>query len=175
MSASPFRSFLPMVPLAAALLAASLFTGCRTTPPQSFANPAAVDQPTFALIDATGDGKVSPAEMAAFQHKEGLAEVDLDNDKRVSLLEWKAVRPGATGDGGTFEGLDLNQDGYLSEEEAIAHITAQASYRTAFREMDADGDGHLHWEEYAAGDAASLNVALASGGVTGAQTETVGQ
>ncbi len=175
MSASTSWLVLPVCPLAATLLAASLFAGCRTTPPQSFSDPAAVDQPTFALIDVNGDGKLSPAEMAAFQHEEGLAEVDLDNDKRVSLVEWKAVRPSATGDGGTFEVLDLNQDGHLSGEEAIAHITAQASYQTAFREMDTDGDGHLHWEEYAAGNAASLNVTLASGGASGAQTGSVGQ
>lgn len=131
----------------------------------------AINQPAFALIDADGDGKVSPAEMARHKHEEGLAELDLDNDKRVSLAEWKAARPLSPSDEVLFTRLDLNRDGYLDEAEAVAHITAQAGYRTAFGKMDTNRDGHLHWEEYAAGDAASLNVTLvpvkpASGSLT---------
>lgn len=138
--------------------------GCRTLQTETPANPAAIDQPTFALIDRNADGKVSPAEMAAYKHEEGLAEVDLDGDKRVSPAEWKAARPSTAGDDGVFAKLDLNKDGFLSEEEAVAHITGQPAYVAAFKKMDANGDGHLHWEEYAAGDPASLNVTLTSGG-----------
>lgn len=155
---------------AAGLAAVLLLAGCRTIQPDPPANPAAIDQPTFALIDANADGKVSSAEMAAYKHEEGLAEVDLDNDKRVSLVEWKAARPSATSDDGTFAKLDLNKDGFISEEEAVTHITAQTTYQAAFKKMDANGDGHIHWEEYAAGDAASLNVTLTSGGSAAAPT-----
>lgn len=168
MIGSPVRPFFPVCSFAASLAVISLFAGCRTIQPDPPANPAAINQPTFALIDANADGKVSPAEMAAFKHEEGLAEVDLDNDKRVSLVEWKAARPSATSDDGTFARLDLNKDGFISEEEAVTHITAQSTYQAAFRKMDRNGDGYLHWEEYAAGDAASLNVTLASGGTAAA-------
>jgi hypothetical protein len=174
MIGSPARPPSPACSFAAGLAVLSLFTGCRTIQPETPANPAAINQPTFALIDANADGKVSPAEMAAYKHEEGLAEVDLDNDKRVSLVEWKAARPSATTDDGTFARLDLNKDGFISEDEAVTHITAQAAYQAAFKKMDANGDGHLHWEEYAAGDAASLNVTLTSGGTAAAPTESVG-
>jgi hypothetical protein len=170
MTGSPVRPLSPVCSFTAGLAALSLFGGCRTIQPDAPANPAAINQPTFALIDANADGKVSPAEMAAFKHEEGLAEVDLDNDKRVSLVEWKAARPSATSDDGTFARLDLNKDGFLSEEEAVAHITTQTAYQAAFKKMDANGDGHLHWEEYAAGDAASLNVTLTSGAPAPAPT-----
>jgi hypothetical protein len=115
-----------------------------------------------------------PPKWPSYKHEEGLAEVDLDNDKRVSLVEWKAARPSATSDDGTFARLDLNKDGFISEEEAVTHITGQAAYQAAFKKMDANGDGHLHWEEYAAGDAASLNVTLTSGGATAAPTGSAG-
>lgn len=174
MIGSPARPLSPVYPFAAGLAALSLVAGCRTIQPEPPANPAAIDQPTFALIDANADGKVSPAEMAAYKHEEGLAEVDLDNDKRVSLVEWKAARPSATTDDGTFARLDLNKDGFISGEEAVTHITAQATYQAAFKKMDANGDGHLHWEEYAAGDAASLNVTLSSGASATAPTGSGG-
>lgn len=167
----PFPAF-RLLPGAAALLA---LAGCRTLQPEPPANPAAIDQPTFALIDRNGDGKVSPAEMAAFKHEEGLAEVDLDGDKRVSPVEWKAARPSAPQDDGTFAKLDLNKDGFLSEEEAVAHITTQPAYVAAFKKMDANGDGHLHWEEYAAGDPASLNITLASRAAPVAPTGSGGE
>lgn len=170
MIGSPARPLFPICSFAAGLAVISLFAGCRTIQPEPPANPAAIDQPTFALIDANADGKVSPAEMASFKHEEGLAEVDLDNDKRASLVEWKAARPSATTDDGIFAKLDLNKDGFISEEEAVTHITAQSAYQAAFKKMDANGDGFLHWEEYAAGDAASLNVTLISGGNAAAPT-----
>lgn len=147
-----------------ALAAIFSLAGCRTLQTETPANPAAIDQPTFALIDRNADGKVSPAEMAAYKHEEGLAEVDLDGDKRVSPAEWKAARPSATDEEGAFTKLDLNKDGFLSEEEAVVHITSQPAYQAAFKKMDANGDGHLHWEEYAAGDPASLNITLSTGG-----------
>ena len=145
---------------AATFVPVLLLSSCRTLerdPPVALG---AIDQPTFALIDVDGDGRVSPSEMAKYKHAEGLAEIDLDNDKRVSLSEWKTVRPVSPSEEALFARLDLNRDGYLDESEAVAHITAQEGYRAAFQKMDANGDGHLHWEEYAAGDASSLNVTL---------------
>ncbi len=171
----PFAACRLIPPLSLALTAMAVLSGCRTIETGTPANPAAIDQPTFALIDRNADGKVSPAEMAAYKHEEGLAEVDLDGDKRVSPVEWKAARPSAPQDDGTFAKLDLNKDGFLSEEEAVAHITAQPAYMAAFKKMDANSDGHLHWEEYAAGDAASLNISLASGSTAAAPTGSGGE
>lgn len=144
------------------------FVACRTMETAPPLAGAAIDQPTFALIDTDADGRVSPAEMAAHQHQEGLAEVDLDNDKRVSPAEWKAARPSAPPNDGTFARLDLNRDGFLAENEAVAHIVSQPVFLEAFKKMDANGDGHLHWEEYAAGNPASLNVTFFSAGLSAA-------
>jgi hypothetical protein len=131
---------------------------CRTIEPDPEVPASGIDQPTFALIDTDADGKVSPKEMAAHKHQEGLAEVDLDNDKRISAAEWKAARPSAPANDPAFTRLDLNQDGFLSEEEAVAELVAQPAYQNAFKAMDRNRDGHLHWEEYAAGDGASLDL-----------------
>jgi hypothetical protein len=144
----------------AACLAMSL-SSCRTIEPEPEV-PGLINQPTFALIDLDGDGKVSPKEMAKFKHQEGLAEFDLDNDKQISLEEWKAAKPSAPAGEETFRRLDRDGDGKVTEEEAVLSIVEVPAFRDGFRAMDANGDGHLHWEEYAAGDGASLNVTLFS-------------
>jgi len=146
----------------AASLALSL-SSCRTIEPEPEV-PGLINQPTFALIDLDGDGKVSPKEMAKFKHQEGLAEFDLNNDKEISLEEWKAAKPSAPAGEETFLRLDRDGDGKVTEEEAVLSIIEVPAFREGFRAMDANGDGHLHWEEYAAGDGASLTVNLFSDG-----------
>lgn len=144
----------------AACLATS-FSSCRTIEPEP-EEPGLINQPTFALIDLDGDGKVSPKEMAKYKHQEGLAEFDLDNDKQISLEEWKAAKPSAPAGEESFRRLDRDGDGKVTEEEAVLSIVEVPAFRDGFRAMDANGDGHLHWEEYAAGDGASLTVTLFS-------------
>ena len=134
--------------------------GCRTLETDAKIPATGIDQPTFALIDTDGDGKVSPKEMATYKHQEGLAEVDLDNDKRISAAEWKAARPSSPANDPAFIRLDLNHDGFLSEDEAVSELVAQPGYQSAFKTIDANRDGHLHWEEYAAGDGSSLDLTL---------------
>ncbi len=136
------------------------FSACRTLSPDPPPPASGIDQPTFALIDTDTDGKVSPREMAVFKHQEGLAEVDLDNDKRISAAEWKAAHPSAPANDPTFARLDLNKDGFLSGDEAVAELAAKSAYQNAFKAMDRNGDGHLHWEEYAAGDGSTLDLTL---------------
>ncbi len=142
-----------------AMCLAITLCSCRTIEPDP-EDPGLITQPTFALIDLDGDGKVSPGEMAKHKHREGLAEFDLDNDKQISLEEWKAAKPSAPVGAENFQLLDHDGDGKLTEDEAVLTITGLPSYREGFRKMDANGDGHLHWEEYAAGDGTSLDVNL---------------
>jgi hypothetical protein len=170
---SPRRAIARVMPYPALALAGGglalvclLAPACRTLQPETGAA-GQIDEPTFALIDRDGDGRVSPAEMAAFKHEEGLAEIDLDNDKRISLAEWRAARPSASPDDALFHRLDKNGDGFLTEEEGVAHILGQAPFLAAFKAMDANGDGHLHWEEYAAGKPETLEVTLFSSGALG--------
>ncbi len=150
----------PGMAAGAALLSIALLPSCRTLEQEGPVVPGAIDQATFARIDKNADGRLSLAELAAHKHQEGLAEIDLDDDRRVSPAEWAAARPSQPVDDGLFDSLDLNRDGYLSEDEAVAHITKFAPFVDAFRAMDRDGDGQLTWEEYEAGDAAALNVTL---------------
>lgn len=150
-----------IVPFLGAVCLAVSLNSCRTIEPEP-EEPGVINQPTFALIDLDGDGKVSPKEMAKFKHQEGLAEFDLDNDKQISLEEWKAAKPSAPAGEESFRRLDRDGDGKLTEEEAVLSIIEVPAFREGFRKMDSNGDGHLHWEEYAAGDGASLTVTLFS-------------
>lgn len=159
MQYSPCR-FCSALPGIVALVSALGLGACRTLEPDPDETPDGIDQATFATIDRDGDGKVSPREMAAFKHQEGLAEIDIDNDRRISTAEWKVARPSSADEDGLFSRLDLNRDGFLTEEEALADLLAQKAYLDGFRAMDGNGDGHLHWEEYAAGNPASLNLTL---------------
>lgn len=152
-----------LIPLAAALATAMLAPACKTLDNDAEAPTGLIDQATFAVIDTDADGKVSLREMAVHKHREGLAELDLDNDKRISAEEWKAARPAASDDG-TFARLDRNGDRFITEEEAVADLTEQQAFKEAFARMDLDRDGKLTWEEYAAGDASSLDVTLPNAG-----------
>lgn len=137
------------------------FSSCRTIESEP-EEPGVMDQATFALADLDGDGKVSQQEMAKFKHREGLAEFDLDNNQRISLSEWQAAKPSAPDTAEMFHHLDRDGDGEITEAEAVVSILESAPFVEAFRLMDTNGDGYLHWEEYLAGDAASLNVTLFS-------------
>jgi|GEM_PF-484510 len=150
-----------LTPLVGAAILSVVSPSCRTIEPDP-EEPGVINQPAFALIDLDGDGKVSPTEMAKHKHQEGLAEFDLDNDKQISLEEWKAAKPSATDGEESFRRLDRDKDGKLTEDEAVLTITELTSYRDGFRKMDSNADGHLHWEEYAAGDPAVLNLSLFS-------------
>ncbi|NLT70496.1 MAG: hypothetical protein GXX91_07350 [Verrucomicrobiaceae bacterium] len=139
-----------------------LFSSCRTIEPEP-EEPGVMDQATFALADLDGDGKVSQQEMAKFKHREGLAEFDLDSNQQISLSEWQAAKPSAPDTAEIFHRLDRDGDGEITEDEAVESILESAPFVEGFRLMDTNGDGHLHWEEYLAGDGASLNATLFSG------------
>lgn len=145
----------------ALLVPASFLPACKTletnTVPMS-----SIDQATFALIDLDRDGKVSQTEMAKHKHQEGISEFDLDNDGKISAMEWTAAKPSDTAAAEHFKILDINLDGKIAEDEAVLYIGDQLSFREAFKKMDANGDRHLHWEEYTKGDTESLNITLFS-------------
>lgn len=156
-------AFIPkaIVTLLGAASLAIFHSSCRTIEPDPEAS-GVVNQPTFALADLDGDGKVSPREMAKFKHQEALAEFDLDDDKQISLEEWKVAKPSSPAGEESFRRLDRDSDGKVTEEEAVLSITEVPAFREGFSRMDRNGDGYLHWEEYAAGDGTSLNVTLFS-------------
>lgn len=149
------------VPLVGAAFLSLFSSSCRTIEPDP-EEPAVMDQATFALADLDGDGKVSLRELAKFKHREGLAEFDLDNNAKISLVEWQAAKPSAPDSAEIFNRLDRDRDGEITEEEAEVSIMESPAFREGFLRMDTNNDGHLHWEEYIAGDATSLNATLFS-------------
>lgn len=142
-----------------ALPAVLLLGGCRSVAPETSMAPM-LDQAAFAGVDSDASGGLSLRELALYKHREGLAEVDLDNDQRISLQEWKTARPHATDSETAFARIDRDGDGHISDQEAADYITAVPTFRDAFAKMDANHDQALIWEEYAAGDAASLEISL---------------
>ncbi|MDF1738453.1 MAG: hypothetical protein P1U86_04780 [Verrucomicrobiales bacterium] len=146
--------------LAAILALSTLSTsGCRTLNDDSSAEEG-LSQAVFAAIDSDSDGKSSASEMAAYQHREALAEFDLNDDKQISVKEWRVAKPSAPADAPHFKALDQNNDGEVTEEEAVALITANEDFIAAFAALDANGDTFLTWEEYEAGDSKALVVPL---------------
>lgn len=141
-------------------LSAILFLGgCRSVAPETSMAPM-LDQAAFAGVDGDASGGLSLRELALHKHREGLAEVDLDNDQRISLQEWKTARPTATDSETAFARIDRDGDGSISADEAADFITAVPGFRDAFAKMDGNHDQQITWEEYAAGDAASLEISL---------------
>lgn len=119
-----------------------------------------MDQASFAHVDIDGDGRVSLNDLAKYKHREGLAEVDTDGDKTISIAEWKAAKPSDTANDEQFRRLDKNDDKQIAEEEAVEFLLQHSTFPAAFKAMDRDADGFLLWEEYAAGDPSTLDVML---------------
>jgi Ca2+-binding EF-hand superfamily protein len=110
----------------------------------------------FDAIDADGDGRISAAEHGAGAKKMFQA-MDQDRDDRVTAAEMSAAQRAISGAGSTSRPMsseekirvvDTNGDGILSAAE---HENAS---REMFAKMDADKDGFLSREEWAAGHAA---------------------
>jgi len=132
---------------------------CRTIE-ENPGDPASMTQSDFAIADADSDGKLTAEELATFQHREAMAEIDLDGDRRISRKEWAAARPSAGEDDPHFDALDRDSDGEVSGAEAVAFITSHDAFTDQFSEVDEDGDSVLHWEEIDAAEPGSLKVSL---------------
>lgn len=153
------RTALFLAPIAAIAFA---FPCCRTLEEEDRVA-STFDQPGFAKADMDANGKLSPAEIARYKHEEALAEFDLNRDNYISEEEWNATQMAPPGtEDEHFNRLDKNGDGKIAEEEAILFITEHVSFKDAFKDLDQNGDEHLHWEEYAAGEPGSLNFTLFS-------------
>ena len=135
--------------------------GCRTMD-SSEAEATIIDQAAFAGADSNADGKLSQEELAGHLHKEALAEFDLNEDNYISAQEWALAKPSAGDDDPFFNKLDKDRDGKVAQEEAIVYINEHIQFGDSFSELDQDGDFHLHWEEFAENEPASVNFVLFS-------------
>lgn len=110
---------------------------------------AAAPLPSFDQLDANGDGRLSPAEVAGTAIERRFRGMDTGRDGTVSRREYLAAM-GLTSDGpGTFERLDANGDGAISADEASI-VPALAA---RFEQSDADHDGALDRTELSAFEA----------------------
>lgn len=114
------------------------------------APPSSAPLPSFDQLDADGNGRLAPDEVAGTVVERRFRAMDTNGDTRVTRREYLAAA-GLTSEGpGTFERLDADGDGRLSADEASG-IPALA---TRFGEGDADSDGSLDRAELSAFEAA---------------------
>lgn len=112
----------------------------------------------FSVIDADGDGGLTPAETIAFQRKV-FAMLDEDGDgafsrgQFIAILERQAAEAGADAAQADqrralwtqrFDGVDFDQNGTVT----IAEFDQAHAFR--FASKDTDGDGRLSFAEFGA-------------------------
>ncbi len=108
--------------------------------------------PTFEMLDADGDGKVTQAEIAAFRAGR-FAEVDTNGDGVVTLEEFtaQAVARATERAAEMFARLDADGDGALSRDALEARgALGPVDEGRMFARLDADGDGAVSLEEFEA-------------------------
>jgi len=128
-------------------LAFAFFTGgCATTPCgsvcSSVSNSATLES-RFALFDTNKDGFISKEELGAGNAIDAFNHYDTNNDKVVSLTEWKAL--GGKADG--FKRLDLNHDGKITLDEAKSNPKVVETLSGTFAVIDANKDGKITKKE----------------------------
>jgi len=120
---------LPVVALA--LLA----TGCRTTGSQD----------RFAKADANKDGKLTSDEASDFIVLGVFESLDKNKDGKLSLSE--CAVEGAPATVKNFRKRDLNKDGYVTRQEAVAYARKHGLVQKEFATADKNRDGSLTYEE----------------------------
>ena len=145
----------------AAVSGIAALPGCRTMD-SSEAKATIIDPAAFAGADSNADDKLSQEELAGHLHKEALAEFDLNEDSHISAQEWALAKPSAGDEDPFFNRLDKDGNGKVAREEAILYITEHVQFGDSFSDLDRNGDFHLHWEEFAENEPASVSFVLFS-------------
>ena len=103
----------------------------------------------FATLDVDGDGVLSSDELNKKQQK--IMDLDSDGDGRISLAEWNAVKDSVEG----FEKMDVNDDGFIDEEELKARRMSKKEGKgskkgkdSGPKNLDVDGDGVVSKVEF---------------------------
>lgn len=130
---------------------------CQKGGPGSHGGPAPV---SFEVLDADGDGKVTPAELEA-QKAARFKASDTNGDGMLSVEEMVEQSKRQATERRTqrvkqmVERLDSDGDGMLSvsEMEAMGKGRQAAKGEGMFKRLDADGDGAISAKEYEAREA----------------------
>lgn len=101
--------------------------------------------PSFAELDADGDGTLTPEELTAYKDKR-FAEADTDGDGALSAEELAAASQSRRAQA-MVSRLDANGDGKLQAEEMRP---SREDGKTMFDRLDANDDGAISAEEFAA-------------------------
>ena len=140
--------------LSQAFASALLLAALATTPSLAFGSTDGGPGFDFDTADANKDGKLTAAEMTAYQQAR-LAGVDADKDGFVTGAELQAFITARMADRAAtmatarMAAQDTDQDGRLSQIEMADAPRAQKM----FARMDSDGDGAISPEEIASAKA----------------------
>ena len=130
-----------LLPAAALAL---LATGCQTTGSADRSR-AAKPADRFAQADANKDGKLSQNEAIDYYVIAVFAALDKNKDGKLSLSE--CAVEGAPATVKNFKKRDLNKDGYVTLQEAIAYARKHGIVVKEFAKADKNHDGYLTREE----------------------------
>ena len=106
--------------------------------------------PSFEVLDADGDGKVTEAELEAFRASR-FAEIDTDGDGTVTRDEFvaRSVAQAEERADRMFERLDADGDGALSRDALEARRGGRGpDPARMISRLDSDGDGAVSQEEF---------------------------
>lgn len=132
----------------AGVLAVGLGAGVASV---AVANQGGHDRPSFEMLDADKDGKLTQAELDAHKTQE-FAKADTNGDGMLSSEEMLARAKAQMGErmakriSGMIARVDTDKDGMLSASE----MQAMPRGKGMFDRMDADNDGTITAEEYTA-------------------------
>lgn len=139
-----FRSFQPqntmiphhrLIPGAIACGFAALLVGCASND-------------SFSKLDTNRDGSGSRSEFDAYMKQAVFAQIDANDDAKVTMEEWQSFNPKVSSD--KFRRTDPNRDGVIDRREANAAFDREGSLTTLFGKIDTDGNGSLSRAEVSA-------------------------
>lgn len=99
----------------------------------------------FERADADDDQAISLRELSDYATLQAFEEGDTNRDGVLSFAEWRKLAPEL--DPAVFKRRDLNGDGRISREEALAFTREEKVFEPAFEGLDDDGDGIISGAE----------------------------
>lgn len=100
----------------------------------------------FAQIDADNNQKISMDEFTIHFFKVSFHYLDKNGDGQISKQEWLLIET-QEGSRAMFQGLDSDQNGFVTIQEFSSPQTKRQIVKNLFRTLDKNGDSKLEQEE----------------------------